>query len=67
MTTLELGSTGYAQGYLDGRALVVAERPRVDYESLLAWSEGPNIPGDVTTVVPLWQGPKDALSAFDRR
>ncbi|AYX81572.1 acylphosphatase [Corynebacterium sp. HMSC055G02] len=66
-TALELGLVGYAQNYPDGRVLVVAEGPRADCESLLAWLEGPNTPGDVTAVVPLWQEPKGALSAFDRR
>ncbi|MGK8360503.1 acylphosphatase [Corynebacterium amycolatum] len=67
VTALELGLVGYAQNYPDGRVLVVAEGSRADCESLLAWLEGPNTPGDVTTVVPLWQEPKGALSTFDRR
>lgn len=66
-TALELGLVGYAQNYPDGRVLVVAEGPREDCERLLAGLEGPNTPGNVTAVVPLWHKSKGTLSTFDRR
>lgn len=64
---LELGLVGYAQNYPDGRVLVVAEGPREACESLLSWLEGPDTPGTVTTVVPMFKEPKGTMSSFDRR
>ncbi len=48
---LELGLTGYAKNYADGRVLVIAEGPAAACEELLAWLEGPDAPGSVSTVV----------------
>lgn len=64
---LALGLVGYAQNYPDGRVLVVAEGPRLACEKLLMWLEGPDTPGNVSAVVPLWQDPKGNLSGFARR
>ena len=48
---LELGLTGYAKNYPDGRVLVIAEGPAAACDELIAWLEGPAAPGSVSTVV----------------
>src|SRR5699024_11451263 len=48
---LELGLTGYAKNYPDGRVLVIADGPASACDGLLAWLEGPAAPGSVSAVV----------------
>lgn len=64
---LELGLTGYAKNYPDGRVLVVAEGPRAACGELLGWLEGPDAPGAVSTVVSDVGDARGGYRGFDRR
>ena len=64
---LELGLTGYAKNYPDGRVLVVAEGPATACEDLLAWLEGPDAPGSVSTVVADFGDARGGYGGFDRK
>lgn len=64
---LELGLTGYAKNYPDGRVLVVAEGPAAACGELLAWLEGPDAPGSVATVVSDLGAARGDFDGFARR
>lgn len=64
---LELGLTGYAKNYPDGRVLVVAEGPATACEDLLAWLEGPDAPGSVSTVVADFGDARGGYAGFERK
>ncbi|BBX72840.1 acylphosphatase [Mycobacterium shinjukuense] len=64
---LELGLTGYAVNYPDGRVLVVAQGPRERGEELLQLLQGGATPGRVTKVVADWSQPTEQITGFGER
>jgi acylphosphatase len=64
---LELGLTGYAANWADGRVLVVAQGPREAGEKLLQLLDGGATPGRVDTVVADWSPPQEQFVGFVER
>lgn len=61
---LELGLTGYAKNYDDGRVLVVAEGPKEQAVALLGWLRSTDTPGVVTLVVEDFGEPRGEYRRF---
>ncbi|MFD5867250.1 acylphosphatase [Corynebacterium sp. NPDC060344] len=64
---LELGLTGYAKNYPDGRVLVIAEGEAAACEALLDWLEGPDAPGSVSTVIADFGDARGGYGGFERK
>jgi acylphosphatase len=68
---LELGLTGYAANWADGRVLVVAQGPREAGEKLLrlldSGASSPPRPGRVDKVVADWSQPQERFVGFVER
>lgn len=64
---LELGLTGYAANWPDGRVLVVAQGPRDACETLLCLLAGGTTPGRVDEVVPDWSQGLQVITGFSER
>lgn len=64
---LELGLTGYAKNYPDGRVLVIAEGPGSACKALLEWLESPDAPGSVSTVVADVGAARGGYVGFERK
>ncbi|MGO3362718.1 MAG: acylphosphatase [Corynebacterium sp.] len=64
---LELGLTGFASNYPDGRVLVVAEGSEDATDGLLAWLRSGRTPGHVEKVVEDITGPRGDYTGFDTR
>ena len=64
---LELGLTGFASNYPDGRVLVVAEGSEDATDALLAWLRSGDTPGSVDLVFDSVTGPRGDYTGFETR